>query len=344
MIQSALIRKYELTLRHIPNIARLTVTDKLPQTPVLFQARNESEFVMTVTKYKESSLLIEDIAQIQSIVNLRQEYTREMGYALSRDLDNFVLGHRAVINAYPSQRVFLTTSGGTNITLGDGTADAHLTQTPIGLNYEALLFAKQRLDEADVPQEDRVLICSPAQYVDLLAEIEISSRDYVPQEVVPTGYMGKVLGFSVISTSQIGFNSLTGFFNGTGATGQPTPGVLGSPYYPDQITNLNTTNTTAGAASDLAQTNGLNARALPIRAGASATAADGGQTLGATTGNVWQTALFCHKDWLACGIQQSAKTEVSRETLYLADAVVSSHLYGCKVFRPDHAVVVHTAG
>lgn len=329
---------------HIPNISRLSVNDKLPQTPVLLQARNESEFVMSITKYRESSVMIEDLAQIQSIVNLRQEYTREMAYALSRDLDNFVLGHRAVLNAYPSQRVFLTTSGGANITLGDGTANAHLTQAPIGMNYEAFLFAKQRLDEADVPQEGRVALLSPAQYVDLMAEIEISSRDYVPQEVVPRGYVGTVLGFSVVMTSQIGFNSLTGYVNGTGGTPQPTPGVLGSPYYPDQVAAVNTTNTTAGAATDLAQTGGLNARGLPVRAGANATAADGGQTLGDTTGNVWQSAMFCHNDWLALGIQQSVKTEMSRETLYLSDAVVSSHLYGAKGFRVDHGIVIHTAG
>jgi hypothetical protein len=194
-----------------------------------------------------------------------------------------------------------------------------------------------------VPQEGRVAILSPAQYVDLMAETEISSRDFVPQEVVPNGYVGKVLGFSVIMTSQIGFNSTVGFVNGTGGAAQPTPGVLNSPYYPDQVVTLNATNTTAGAASDLSQAN-LSARALPTRSGAGATAADGGQTLGANSNNTWQSALFGHGDWLACGIQQSVKTEISRETLYLADAVVSSHLYGAKVFRPDHGLVIHTAG
>ena len=41
---------------HIPGISRMAVYDKLPQTPVNLQARTESDFTFTITKYKESSI------------------------------------------------------------------------------------------------------------------------------------------------------------------------------------------------------------------------------------------------------------------------------------------------
>jgi hypothetical protein len=82
-----------------------------------------------------------------------------------------------------------------------------------------------------------------------------------------------------------------------------------------------------------------------VFSGAGATAADAGQTLGLFGGvNQWATAIACNPEWIACGVQQSVKSESSREALYLADAFVTSQVYGSKVWRPDNAVVIHTSG
>lgn len=327
---------------HIPNISRAAVFDKVPQTPVQLQARTDNEFTFTITKYKESSFMIEDIVNIQSAYGLRSYYTKEAGYALGRDMDNFALAHRAVINAFPSQRIYSYSpdSGVTNL-LGDGTSNAHLAGTPAPLTYAALLLAKQKLDEADVPEDGRYVLVSPAQYIDLLSINQFISIDYANTKPVVTGSVGKILDMDVIMTTQIGVNSLTGFVNGQGALPQPTPGVLGSPYLPDQFTLANTVNT--GLANDLSLTS--NWYGLPVRSGTGATAADGGQTLGLFGGvNQWATALVCQADWFAIGVQQEVKTESSRETMYLADAFVASTVYGGKAWRPDAAVVIHTSG
>lgn len=323
-------------LIHIPNISRAAVYDKQPQTPVNLQARNETEFTFTVTKYKESSFMIEDIVNTQASYALRQYYTKEAGYALARDMDNFGLAHRAVINAFPSQRIISYDS-----TLGDGTANAHYSGTPAPLTYAALLLAKQKLDEADVPQEGRMILVSPAQYIDLLSINQFISVDFTNTKPVTNGVVGSILGMEVIVSTQVGVNSLTGYVNGQGAPTQPTPGVLGSPYLPDQSGSTNIVNT--GNPSDLAVSHTYFG--LPVFSGAGATAADGGQTLGTFGGaNRWATAMVCHPDWLAFGVQQNVKSESSRETMYLADAFVTSCVYGAKVFRPDHCVLIHTSG
>lgn len=328
---------------HIPNISRASVYDKMPQTPVTLQARNDGEFIFNITRHRESSYMIEDIVEIQSQYSLRQEYTREAGYALARDMDNFILAHRAVINAYDSQRL-VTYNNGTTDLVGDGTVNAHWTGTPAPLSYASILLAKQKLDEADIPSVGRKLYISPAQYVDLLSINVFISTDFNGGgSPVSNGMVGRILDFEVEVSTQLGINSNLGYRNGRDGVLLPTPGVLNSPYLPDQHGNINARTLTS--ASDLDAQTSASYFGLPVFSGAGATAADAGQTLGVFGGvNQWATAIACHPEWIAAGIQQSVKTESSREVLYLADAFVTSNLYGSKVWRPDHAVVIHTSG
>ena len=328
---------------HVPNVSRAAVYDKLPQTPVTLQARNDGEYTFGITRYRESSYMIEDIVNIQSQWNLRQEYTREAGYALARDMDNWILGHRAVINSYDSQRLVSYNAGAADL-VGDGTINAHWSGTPAPLTYAMILLAKQKLDEADIPSEGRKLYISPAQYIDLLSINVFISADFNGGGApVTNGVVGRILDFTVECSTQIGVNSNLGYRNGRDGVLQPTPGVLGSPYMPDQHGSVNARTTTNVADLD-AQTNS-SYFGLPVFSGAGATAADAGQTLGLFGGvNQWATAIACNPEWIAAGVQQSVKSESSRETLYLADAFVSSHVYGSKVWRPDNAVVLHTSG
>jgi N4-gp56 family major capsid protein len=328
---------------HIPNISRAAVYDKMPQTPVTLQARNDGEFIFQVTRYRESSYMIEDIVNIQSQYNLRSEYTREAGYAMARDMDNFILAHRAVINSYDSQRL-VSYNNGTADLVGDGTANAHWAGTPAPLTYAAILLAKQKLDEADIPSEGRVLYVSPAQYLDLLSINFFISVDFNGGgSPVSSGKVGSILDFTVEMSTQFGVNSNLGYRNGRDGVLLPTPGVLGSPYLPDQHGTVNGRTLTGAADLDAQANSGY--LGLPVLSGAGATAADAGQTLGLFGGvNQWATAIACHPEWVCCGVQQSVKTESSRETLYLSDAFVTSQVYGSKVWRPDNAVVIHTSG
>jgi hypothetical protein len=328
---------------HVPNISRAAVYDKVAQTPVTLQARNDGEFIFNITRYRESSFMIEDIVNIQSQYPLRQEYTREAGYALARDMDNFMLAHRAVINSYDSQRIVSYNNGTTDL-IGDGSLNAHWSGTPAPLTYASILMAKQKLDEADVPSQGRMLYISPAQYVDLLSISTFISADFRGGAApVASGVIGTILDFAISMSSQFSINSNLGYRNGRDGILLPTPGVLNSPYMPDQHGTTNARTTTL--ANDLDTQTNAGYFGLPVFSGAGATAADGGQTLGVFGGaNQWSTAIACNPEWIAAGIQQSVKTESSREVLYLADAFVTSNLYGAKVWRPDNAVVIHTSG
>jgi hypothetical protein len=283
---------------HIPTVYRFAVNDKGANSPVTLQTQTTGEFTMTIDKFKESSFLIEDVAELFAKASVRREFTRETGYAISRDLDNYLLALRADIQGIGTNVIYSTNNG----TAG-GTFEA--------FDEAAFLAACQLLDEANVPREGRYLVVSPGQYTDLLTIDRFSSADYVNEKPVSNGIIGSLYGVPVKMTTQIGVNSLTGYVNGAGGVGQPTPGVTGSPYYPTQPYG--------------------SAASLPY---------DGDGTHTAPGGIV--TAVLAHKDWAYLAIPRDVKVESSRENLYQADAVVTTLLYGAKTYRPDHAVLIHT--
>jgi hypothetical protein len=150
------------------------------------------------------------------------------------------------------------------------------------------------------------------QYNQLLAQDKTQNMFYRTSAPLESGIVGTIFGIPVYMTSMINANSLTGFLNGTVAI--PTPGVHGAGmvYYPDQ---------------DLATS-------LPLTWG----------TTNNATGAPRQvhTALLMQSDLLAMAVLQEPKTEMSRESLYLSDAMITSSLYGARLYRPDHGVIIHT--
>jgi hypothetical protein len=249
--------------------------------------------------------MVEDITAIMLDPSglLASNLAKEAAYAISRDLDAFLLGLRAAVQ----------NQGGTRVINNSDTGSIGSAEISRPLNIQALLQAKYNLDALDAPT-DRVWIVSPAQYTQLLALDKTLSMFYRTSAPLENGVVGTLLGSPVYMTSMIGANSATGFLNGS--TSIPTPGVTGAGqiYYPDQDsattlpTTWGTTNNAAGAAREV------------------------------------HTALYMQREAFGLAMLMEPKTEYSRETLYLSDAVVTSTLYGARMYRTANAVIVHTNG
>lgn len=233
---------------------------------------------------------------------LSSNLAKEAAYTIKRDLDAFLLGLRAAVQDLGGSQVIYSSN--------DGGIGASSVSKPFTI--DAFLRAKLALDNLDVPASDRVLIISPTQYVQLLALDKIQSMFYRTNAPLMSGVIGSFMGTPVYMSSMVGANSATGFKNGE--TDVPTPGVnaAGLLYYPtqDNATGLPTTwNTTANTTLETQQVH---------------------------------TALYLHKDAFALALMQEPRTETSRETLYLADAVVTSTIYGARMWRDTSAVLIHT--
>ena len=289
---------------HVPLIGRAAVNTRVPGKPVQAQARTPGKYEVKVDQDKESSFSVDSIVKIQSQYDQQMIYTREHGYALGRDLDNALLALRAGIPT--SQQIFRT------IGTGEGTAAG----TPAAIDEATLLAALQLMLEANVPLQDCAWVFSPKQIVDLMELDIIKNADYSVGTLnvrnANMGAVGTLYTLPVYSTTQISNNSLVGLINGEGATPGPTPGVAGSLYLPTQDTIIG--------------------GGLPR-----------GQT-GSETVNPFQTGMLVHPEWAYLLKQLDVTVTQSFENSLQMDLVVFRHVYGCRLYRNDHVVLMHTAG
>lgn len=289
----------------IPTLGRLAVANKTAGAPVTLQKASASSWSIDIDTHRETSFMVEDITSIMLDPSglLAQNLAKEAAYAIKRDIDATILGMRAAFRNIAAQNIYLNAA--------DNVPSTNSASAPLSLT--AVLRAKRILDELDVPATDRVLIVSPAQYNQLLAADKAQSMFYRTSAPLENGIVGTLFGIPVYMTSMIGANSTTGFLNG--GTGIPTPGVTPGAtglYYPtqDTATTLDTTwNTTAN-------------------------------TTAAT--QAVHSAILMHREAIGLAMLAEPKTEYSRETLYLSDAVVTHTLYGCRVYRPTNAVLIHS--
>jgi HK97 family phage major capsid protein len=72
---------------HIPAPTRGSASAKAAETAVTLIAATESEVTVSINKHYEYSRLIEDIVEAQALNSMRQFYTSDAGYALSRQVD-----------------------------------------------------------------------------------------------------------------------------------------------------------------------------------------------------------------------------------------------------------------
>lgn len=299
---------------NIPSLGRLTVNPKIEENPVTLQKATSNNFSFFADRHVETSRMFEDIGQLQFDYNLMQLYTEEAGLALARDVDNWILSHRVALKA--EGQVVRSENGG-------GTGQP--------LTLAAILAAKLKMEKDDVPMDGVTLIVSPAQYVSLLTDDLLTNADFIASGApTTTGVIGTVYGIPVVVTNNIRKNAITGFRIGDSETEGPTPGVAHwdtaarySLYYPDatKLGSWTAEQKVGGQHTLTAPTDSTDGDTLEIGA---------------------YSALLCRPEWLAFWQRKSITAESSRETLYLADAMVSHQFYGCKLYRPEFGVVIES--
>lgn len=85
-------------------------------------------------------------------------------------------------------------------------------QTSKSVLYSQILSLKQKLDEAQVPLEDRFLVIPPALYSILLQTTELIPAVAVAYEsLVRKGYCGDVAGFKVFMSNQVAGDNTDGY-------------------------------------------------------------------------------------------------------------------------------------
>ena len=163
---------------HVPSLSNLEANDKQPNMPVTLQAPTETNTDILIDQHKEVSYIIEDITELQSNRALRQMYTEPMTTAISRAIDTSL----AELGAAVSQEV--------------GSYNTALTT-------DVLLEGIEKLDENEVPFEDRHFIFKPDTKKELLQLNAYTSGDFVSGKPVETGLIGDLYGVKTYMSNNI---------------------------------------------------------------------------------------------------------------------------------------------
>lgn len=167
---------------HIPNVANMTANDKTQGSQVTLNGNTETEITLAINTWKETSFTVEDIVKVLTSYNLTRLYSEKSAYATKQAIDT------SLMNLYSGLSQTVGTKG-TNVTEAN------------------LVSAKQKLDEADAPDEDRYFVINPAQEAAMLQLARFTERQTVgfdsTNSPIIKGQLTRYLGLEVDVTNNV---------------------------------------------------------------------------------------------------------------------------------------------
>ena len=194
---------------HIPKPTRGSASAKAEATAVTIQANLESELQISVDRHFEYSRLIEDIVEVQALNSLRQFYTEDAGYQLAlkvdTDLHSAGTGFGDGGSIVYSGSVAPTDYQHTGCFFNDnGTTTQYTDDTLVsGDDFTDAVFRDmiQKMDDNDVPMENRCLIIPPATRNAIMGIDRYVSSDFVSGQSVNSGLIGNLYGVDIYVSS-----------------------------------------------------------------------------------------------------------------------------------------------
>lgn len=204
LVMAPLVKKMSMRgkkgdVLHIPMPTRGAASPKSAGAVVTLQYDTESEVAVTINKHFEYSRLIEDIVDVQALASLRRFYTGDAGYALARQVDSDLIALGRSANNGAGTAAYATGYiGGDGSTLYTSGAPNMTALTDPGIRRMI-----QRLDDNDIPQDQRYLVVPPSSKNTLLGISRFTEQAFVGSgSSIRTGLIGNVYGVEVFVTPQ----------------------------------------------------------------------------------------------------------------------------------------------
>ena len=187
---------------HIPKPTRADASVKAENAAVNIIANTESELQVDVNRHFEYSRLIEDIVEVQALNSLRQFYTEDAGYALATKIDTDLhavstgfgdgtMTLSPTATSYQNSAAFFNNNGTTTAFTGQA--------LPANTEFSDGFFRDmiQKLDDNNVPMENRVLVIPPSARNSIMGIDRYVSSDFVSGQGVQSGLIGNLYGVDV---------------------------------------------------------------------------------------------------------------------------------------------------
>jgi len=188
---------------HIPVPARGSASAKAVNTQVTLSAATNSVINVSIDKHYEYSKLIEDIAEVQALASMRKFYTDDAGYALATQVDDDLVtlweGLQSGTVGGSNASAWETAYIGTGATAYTGNSSNAADITDAGIRAFLL-----KLDDANVPMDNRSLILPPIAANDLLGINRFTEQQYIGNgDAIRTGKIGQIYGVDVFISSNV---------------------------------------------------------------------------------------------------------------------------------------------
>ena len=190
---------------HVPKPVRGDAHAKAENTAVTVQNATEGEVQISIDKHFEYSRLIEDITDVQALSSLRQFYTEDAGYALAKQVDTDLHSLATGLGSAGTSSTTYANNGGTffvDATNGLTTYAVDTVTTADVFTDAGFRAIIQKLDDADVPMENRCFIIPPSVRNTIMGIDRYVSSDFVNNGQVTGGQIGQLYGIDVfVSTN-----------------------------------------------------------------------------------------------------------------------------------------------
>ena len=194
---------------HIPSPTRGSASAKAASTQVTLIAATESEVLVSINKHYEYSRLIEDIVEAQALSSLRSFYTDDAGYALAKQVDTDLIRLGRISNGgVVGTSDYATAASSTNAFIGSNGTTVYNSSSSnaAALTDAAIRRTIQRLDDQDVPMDNRFFIVPPSSRNTLMGLARFTEQAFVGEQgannTIRNGNIGDVYGVQVyVSTN-----------------------------------------------------------------------------------------------------------------------------------------------
>lgn len=210
---------YEKSLVIAPKVKKLSMTGKKGDTVVIpapirgsaaikqeniavtIQNNLEENVPVTIDKHYEYSRMIEDITETQALSSLRQFYTSDAGYALARQIDTDLMDLGKSLgngdgSSWVNSASFQVAAGGGVEAYAAGGVDTAFTD-------EAFRALIQKMDDADVPMDDRCFVIPPSVRNSIMGLDRYVSSDFTNTGTRENGLIGNIYGIDVMVSTNV---------------------------------------------------------------------------------------------------------------------------------------------
>ena len=210
---------YEKSLVIAPKVKKLSMTGKKGDTVVIpapvrgaasvkaenvavtIQNNLEENVQVAIDKHYEYSRFIEDITETQALSSLRKFYTDDAGYALARQIDTDIMDLGKSLGngtggSWVHNASFQVAAGGGLEAYAAGGVDTAFTD-------EAFRALIQKMDDADVPMDDRCFVIPPSVRNSIMGLERYVSSDFTGGQTVQNGLIGNLYGIDVMVSTNV---------------------------------------------------------------------------------------------------------------------------------------------